>query len=147
MLARASTSLIAPSTYLKNPRKSCQRIFTRQSSTQDVKADPDCPSMASKKADKQSTFQESDRGHRLHFAKKANMCLNCLRLLWDLRAGQDGRFSKNKIWRSSIFNAGGKSLAKLSSFLRARIEDALKQCLWNLEQLAFDPGQHELSEC
>ena len=36
----------------------------------------------------------------------------------DLRAGQDGRFSNRKSGRSSIFNAGGKTLMSLKQTVK-----------------------------
>ena len=103
VLARASTSWIASSTYLKNPRKSCHRTFNPKSSVP---------------ASRSWITQVWNRkgGQAKHVPRvKLWMCTACIlplgepRLLWGLRAGQDGRFSKNKTWRSSIFDAGGKT--------------------------------------
>ena len=74
--------------------------------------------------------------HRLRFAKEGNMCFASCTAFVGLEGWPGWMILKNKIGRSSIFNASGKtlkSLAKLSSLLGARIEDVPKQCLRNLE--------------
>ena len=63
------------------------------------------------------------------------MFLKTLQFCVDLRAGQDGRFSKNKIWKNINLQCRWENLKerKLSSFLGARTEDVLHPFMWNLE--------------
>ena len=115
MLARASTSWIALSTYLDNFRKSCQRIFNLQIL--------DCPKCGFEESKRQTGSAPCHNQivdvhlHCLHLARKKNV-VDIFARFCGLEGWPGWKMLNRKYSRSSIFNAGGKTLVSLAQTVK-----------------------------